>query len=449
MRAGVQYDVMGRAMKSDKERMGGGAGDLAPEQETSNTEVLGESAARSMAAEKETAIDEDLLQKIGLRKRTEGEGESSLDTNEAKQDNGRGHEASPVTSALNSGVLVRSASSTEEAISISPNSSSTTVSASAALSTTSQASSPDTLATLKSVADISPSSSHEQTIDIQGGRTLSQLLSHGLTTPNLTSPLEHSCFNLNDHAYTHDNLNNTGHWHQGSNSLRLIVCARDAFRARSCLTSAHDAKQYSKGKHEQMTYEEYENTLREEGLIVHFSIIHRKFSNSWELPMRYERYFLVWEGRRPFRILGVSRWPMLFRGERARPWSVAEDVEWDLKRERKKSWGRDEMEVQPRVADDGEDKEEAQGWEYDRGHQSNYFTYTPSIAWAWRGRSAGEDEALNRRDGHEDLGTGYLGDTIVVGVGIDDAAHSVVRVKVEAVLACIKVCNGVSVELVE
>ena len=67
-----------------------------------------------------------------------------------------------------------------------------------------------------------------------------------------------------------------------------------------------------------------------------------------------------------------------------------------------------------------------------------YFTYTPSIAWAWRGKD--EDEAVHRERGHEDLGTGYIDDEVLVGIGVDDVAQALVKVRVDGVLACMRIC---------
>jgi hypothetical protein len=65
-----------------------------------------------------------------------------------------------------------------------------------------------------------------------------------------------------------------------------------------------------------------------------------------------------------------------------------------------------------------------------------YFTYTPSIAWSYRSKD--EDEHVRRERGHEDLGTGYMGDEVIVGIGIDDLAQGFVRVPVEELLSCSK-----------
>lgn len=183
-----------------------------------------------------------------------------------------------------------------------------------------------------------------------------------------------------------------------------------------------------------MTHDEYENLLIDEGLVVHFSIIHRKFSNPWKLPMRYERYFLLWEARKPFRTLAVSSWPVLLGDERARPWAWEEDVGWDLRQERPAR----RSEVETPVGDKVDAGKEGQDG---GGHPSSYFTYTPSVAWAWKGKS--EDEAVHRARGHEDLGTGYLADEVVIGIGIDDLAQGYVKLKVDDVLGCMRTCPGV------
>lgn len=268
------------------------------------------------------------------------------------------------------------------------------------------------------------------------GRTLSQLLSHGLTTPNLASPPEPPCFNLTSPSHTTDPLNNTGHWHQGTNSLRLILCTRSAFRARTCIPNpthnSHDPPSpptpMTVTTHSNPQYEEH---LRSEGAILHFSIIHRKFSNELDLPMRYERYILLWEARAPFRVVGVSKYPFVFGRERVRPWTFDEDrlgqrESWDLKLRRGDGEGATE--------DGGEDREEG---------GAAYFTYTPSLAWSYRARNEDEDEAGNRERGHEDLGTGYLGDEVIVGIGMDDVAQGFVRVGVGELLGCLRICPGV------
>lgn len=255
------------------------------------------------------------------------------------------------------------------------------------------------------------------------GRTLSQVLSHGLTTNNLTSPIEPPCFDIESPSHVTDSLNNTGHWHQGTNSLRLILCSRPDFRSRACIHPDHHHSSSTTTDVKRFSNVQYEEYLRAEGAIVHFSIIHRKFSNELDLPMRYERYVLIWEARTPFRTLAVSKYPIVFGGERVRPWTYEEDILGHRpSRDRRDS-----------DSDDIEDKvdEESQF----------YFTYTPSLAWSNRAKD--EDERGHHERGHEDLGTGYLGEEIIVGIGMDDVAQGFVQVEVGELLNCLRWCPGV------
>ncbi|RMD42554.1 hypothetical protein DV735_g2628, partial [Chaetothyriales sp. CBS 134920] len=245
------------------------------------------------------------------------------------------------------------------------------------------------------------------------GRTLSLLHSNtGITTAaNLTSPLQPTCF---PPSSVLDSLGQRGHWHQSTNALKLILCTRSDLRSGACGPRR-----------------DWLSSGRE----VHFSIIHRKFSNSLDLPMRYERFAVVWEGRKPWRLLGVSQSPMLFGDEVAQPWTREENeirngnqanasialtyAEQKHKRERVE---KQNVNSTARVAQSDT--------------SSAYFTYTPSIAWAWRPAAdhfdADEPDEGVAHSEHdiaelERLGTGFLGDELLVGVGLDDIAQVVTR----------------------
>lgn len=283
-----------------------------------------------------------------------------------------------------------------------------------------------------------------------GGRTLAQLTSHAHTTTNLTSPFEQPCLDLLSPEIHTDALGNKGKWHQSTPSLRLILCTRAQFAARTCSPLDSEATE-----HKSLHHDEYDNLLRQEGMIVHFSIVHRKFSNIWDLPMRYERYFLVWEARRPFQTIGMSRWPVLFGVERARPWSREEDLGWDLRQKRQDRKGEEDdyhnLDEEEKSSIGGQEEwEEAadsRGERKMRQEQEDsgfYFTYTPSLSWAWRS-SAGEEHIVYGR-GHEDLGTGYLDEEVIIGIGMDDHAQGFVRVHVQDVLGCMRLCPSVATE---
>jgi hypothetical protein len=245
------------------------------------------------------------------------------------------------------------------------------------------------------------------------GRTFAKLIGNGFTTVNLTSPTEPPCF---DETHNYDSRGNIGHWHQGSNSLRLILCSRSDVKAGSC----GDGSQWTA-----------------DGREVHLAIMHRKFSNEMHLPMRYERYVAVWEGRRPFRMLGVSKLPFLMKNEWARPWS--EDENWPGGSHQTGNWT-----AGPRKRSESTEEHEMR--------TSAYFTYTPSLAWAWRSRTEyasipekDHGQGMDEEDVHHlsQLGTGYLGDDVLVGIGLDDVGQAVARVKVDELVNCLRLCPGV------
>lgn len=251
------------------------------------------------------------------------------------------------------------------------------------------------------------------------GRTFARLTGNGFTTRNLTHRLEEACFSP---SHSLDQFQNRGHWHQGSNALRLILCTRTEARQGEC----------------------DEEMALEDGRSVHFAIMHRKFSNELELPLRYERYVVVWEGREPFQMLGVSEWPTLMRNERARPWTVEEN--WPAENEEgEPGWNKT-----TRMFKRGEGRkgveEEQEGEEGSVGREA-YFTYTPSLSWAWRPHSGGlgkeEEDDDDDVEHMSQLGTGYLRDEVLVGIGLDDVSQAFVRVKVEDLLQCLRLCTGV------
>lgn len=246
----------------------------------------------------------------------------------------------------------------------------------------------------------------------RGGRTFAKLIGNGFTTPNLTDADERTCFGP---EYEKDKLDNHGHWHQGSNALRLILCTRAQARSGEC----------------------EEGGAVDDGRSVHFAIMHRKFSNAMNLPLRYERYVVVWESRAPFQVLGVSRWPLLMRNERANPWT--EDENWP---EERSGWNGTRTMFAKRIGVRGKEEE----LESDHIKSEAYFTYTPSLAWAWKPHSAGlgdEDEDEDDVEYMSSLGTGYLGDEVLVGIGMDDLSQGFAKVKVEDLLQCLRLCPGV------
>ena len=231
----------------------------------------------------------------------------------------------------------------------------------------------------------------------RGGRTFAKLLGSGLTTTNLTDPLESPCMqDLESEAQEKDPAKNGGTWHQATNSLRLILCNRDD---RACKPSR-------------------ENT-------VFVALVHRKFPNVFKLPLRYERYFIVWASTPPFSMLGVSKHPILLANETASGWSQSQNWDGDAANRALVS-----SHQGPKTLDDGgvwNSSEPFGGKDY-----WAYFTYTVSISYAW-GREGDEVQDKN---------VGWLDDEVVLGIGIDDRGQGFARVRAGDLVGCLRACPG-------
>lgn len=246
------------------------------------------------------------------------------------------------------------------------------------------------------------------------GRTFAQLLGAGLTTPNLTSSHERPC--LPDHhplerSASEGARNNSGVWHQATNALRLVLCVRDD---RAC--------------------------ARNDASVVFFAVVHRKYANVLKLPMRYERYVLVWAGAPPFEMLGVSRYPILLANETATGWSAWQN--WDDDNEGAgprtragtgtakvaKDRKRRDLQFWPSWNHTNTTTDDTYGLR-DKGYWA-YFTYTVSMAWAW-GREGVEIE---------DMGEGFLDDEVVLSIGIEDKGQGVARMSASDLVQCLKAC---------
>ena len=220
------------------------------------------------------------------------------------------------------------------------------------------------------------------------GRTFAKLIGGGLTTTNLTDPHEAPC--IQDlKTEEPDEMKRSGVWHQATNSLRLVLCYR---RDKHCKPNRYNT--------------------------VFFAIIHRKHSNYLKLPLRYERYVMVWSARAPYSMLGISKHPILMANETASGWDMWQN--WD-----------DDAENAAIVANHtathgDESKDPHGGKEY-----WAYFTYTVSIAWAWR-----KDVEV------EGLGEGYLDDEVLLSIGVDDDGDGVARVRAEDLVRCLRACPG-------
>ena len=204
-------------------------------------------------------------------------------------------------------------------------------------------------------------------------RTFAKLLGGGLTTVNLTDSRELPCLDDGPDPEV------KGSWHQGTNSLRCILCERED---KECTPNPQNE--------------------------VFVSVIHRKIKAAFSLPLRYERYFIVWAAQPPFSMLGISKHPILLYNETANGFDSEDNWHEDPEQEELLARG----------------KRGKDNWAY--------FTYTVSIAWSW-GRPMDEPSQKN---------TGYLNDEIVLGVGVDDAAMVFGRVVARDLLQCLRACPG-------
>lgn len=205
-------------------------------------------------------------------------------------------------------------------------------------------------------------------------RTFAQLIGGGFTTLNMTDPLEGPCLAEPTPEELANGHNMAGaSWHQATPSLKLILCERIN---QTCVRGNPET--------------------------VFFAVIQRKHVNGFGLPLRYERYFVVWSAIVPFNMLAISQHPILFANETNRGWTNEEI--WD---------------------DSPEDLAAGKG-EWGR------FTYTTTIAYAW-----GREESDIR-----EKSVGYVDDEVILSVGIDDNGGLYGKAKVAELLQCLRICPG-------
>ena len=229
------------------------------------------------------------------------------------------------------------------------------------------------------------------------GRTFAKLLGNGLTTTNLTDLLEIPCLQDLTEQEEPDENKRGGHWHQATNALRLILCNRSD---PACKATPEKT--------------------------VFFALIHRKFHNALKLPLRYERFFMVWSATPPFGLLGISRFPIQMANETALGWSESQN--WD-----------DDPTNAAIVAATRKHSPMNSTEPYGGKHYWADFTYTVSMSYAWgrdpRGKDAKGDES-------EDMHVGYLDDEIVLGIGVNDAGQAFSRVMAADLVGCLRACPG-------
>ncbi|KAL8810528.1 MAG: hypothetical protein Q9200_002516 [Gallowayella weberi] len=259
--------------------------------------------------------------------------------------------------------------------------------------------------------------SHPTNTSIRG-RTFAKLLGNGFTTTNLTDPLELPCL-MDEGDKEADPVKKGGTWHQATNSLRLILCNRTDPRCK-----ASD-----------------ENT-------VFFAVIHRKFPNYLDLPLRYERYFMVWSATPPFGLLGISKHPILMANETASGWTESQnwdddpvDVATVAETKETQHLARDLLHntTTPEISNSSSPTTVISQEPYGGKPYWAYFTYTVSIAYAW-GRTGIDGAEVKEEVG--DKNVGYLDDEVVLGIGIDDVGQGFARTRAGELVGCLRACGG-------
>ncbi|KAG8528737.1 uncharacterized protein KY384_006424 [Bacidia gigantensis] len=251
------------------------------------------------------------------------------------------------------------------------------------------------------------------TSDSTRGRTLAKMLGNGLTTPNLTDPLESPCLHNafeEEIAKQHASYNSTNKpkrevehdkrklmkWHQATNALRLVLCNRS----------------------DQKCKDTPENS-------IFFALVHRKVSNALKLPMRYERFFIAWSSTPPFHMIGISQHPILMRNESALGWTPSES--WDDDPENAKIVAATKARIPKNASEPYGGK----------GHWAS-FTYTVSISYAW-GR---KPRKASHGDRSEDMHMGYLDDEVILAIGVDDEGGVFAQVEAKELVQCMRACSG-------
>ena len=252
-------------------------------------------------------------------------------------------------------------------------------------------------------------------VSAKPGRSFARLIGNGLTTPNLADPQEASCLSTEP-----DTKGRIGQWHQASNSLKLVLCRGEAAEFGQC-------------------------DEQEDGRVVHLALVHRKFTNVFDLPMQYERHFILWSPYPPFRMLATSNYPLLLANELASSWTFAENFgvqetehREDTKRDRVRQTVRKRLYPSVRAGMFFVGNTTNVTHEEVFPNSSNlqlsqlpYFTHTTSISWAFRIQTVPCDEGRMREREVRNLQTGYL----------DDAGQAFAKVKASVVLECLRKCE--------
>ena len=172
--------------------------------------------------------------------------------------------------------------------------------------------------------------------------------------------------------------------------------------------------------------------------------------NQLGLPLRYERYAMVWLSSPPFSMIGISQHPLLLADEIAPGWLI--DQNWDgskgNERSLRESWNRTLLILPEAGHLPPKNRKRGQDNTNESTPPSQGFTYTVSVAWAFRKSSPEAGRKASTATGSEQAGgkilpsmqTGYWDDDLILGIGVKDVGQAFGRVKASDLLECLRAC---------
>lgn len=200
---------------------------------------------------------------------------------------------------------------------------------------------------------------------------------------------------------------------------------------------------------------------------------------------------MLWDAKPPFAMRGMSRYPVQFWNETASGWSGEENWKSDLRMNNEAQSSSPSVKKtsyqnltsnattgllhrEPLIftngtvaspATDHAIKQENNTTHAGDTHAHTHnipqdtplfsiFTYTPSIAWAWRPKTKSLPllyplnpfTSSNRAAENifATLQTGYLDDEVILGIGVDDTQQGFGRAKAERLLQGLRICPGLA-----
>lgn len=158
---------------------------------------------------------------------------------------------------------------------------------------------------------------------------------------------------------------------------------------------------------------------------------------------------MVWQAVPPFRVLGVSKHPVLMANETASGWTEKENWDGDgekgglvMEKGGKGHGVRDLGSINNTSSSTANSSSSStmisQQQPFNGKPYWAYFTYTVSIAYAW-GRTGVGGVPVREEVGEKNVG--YWDDEVVLGIGIDDRGQGFARARAGELVGCLRGCG--------